>query len=213
MIRSNLLAAISFCLLLAGCGTSDLRGVAVSKEAEKEPSKNNLADLLPKGEVIEHPTYRQWKAFPVGTSVTQKTTTDSEKTPGKTVTVIVTSLKQKTDDFLVLESQSTTTYADGRVNAIPAIESKIPREIRLPEGMSAANWGKPKEPVVEEEVEAVGKKYRARKLESKGTTDAGTLFQTVWSSDEIPGGLVKSVSKVPAVEETTIIEITEVKIP
>jgi hypothetical protein len=29
----------------------------------------------------------------------------------------------------------------------------------------------------------------------------------------MPGGLVKSVSKVPAVKETTIIEITEVKVP
>jgi len=211
MMKFHLLAAIGCCLLLAGCGMSDPRGVVEPQKNEGE--EKNLADLLPKGELVEHPTYRQWKAFPVGTTVTQKTTTDSEQTPGMTVTVQVTLLKQKTDDFLVLESQSTTTYADGRINKQPAFESKIPREIRLPEGMSGENFGKPKDKLIEEEVEAAGKKYRARKSESRGNTDAGALFQTVWSSDEMPGGLVKSVSKVPAVQETTTIEIIEVKIP
>jgi len=218
MTKSHLLAVIGFCLLLAGCGTSDRRGVAISQEKQsnqggKAANRDDLSSLMPKGELVEHPTYRQWKAFPEGTTVTRKTTTDSELTPGMTVTVLVTSLKQKTDDFLVLESQSTTTYADGRVNEHKPVESKIPRKIRLPEGMSAENWGKPQGTLVEEEVEAAGKKYRARKTESKGTTDAGDLYQTVWSSDEMPGGLVKSVSKVPAVKETTIIEITEVKVP
>ena len=196
---------------LIGCSNADPRGVATPRD--NDPNSEGLENLLPKGVTVEHPNYLQWKKFPVGTSVTQKTTTDSEKTVGKTVTVVITTLKEKTAEFLVLESQATTTYADGRVNKVPAVESKIPREVRLPEGMSGENWGKPKGKPQEEEVVAAGKKYRTRKYDSRGSTDAGELFQSIWTSDEIPGGLVKSHTRVPAVEETTIIEITEVKIP
>jgi hypothetical protein len=198
-------------LALIGCSNGDPRGVATPRDTDT--NSGGLENLLPKGVTVEHPSYLQWKNFPVGTSVTQQTTTDSEKTIGKTVTVIVTTLKEKAADFLVLESQSTTTYADGRVNKVPAVESKIPREVRLPEGMSGENWGKPKGKSQDEEVMAAGKKYRTRKYDSRGSTDAGELFQSIWTSDEIPGGLVKSLTRVPAVEETTTIEITEVKIP
>ncbi|MFQ3594012.1 MAG: hypothetical protein SNJ82_12600 [Gemmataceae bacterium] len=211
MIRVYLLLSVVLCIMSVGCGTSDPRGVATPKNPQT--NDDTLQEFVPTGVLVEHPTYRQWKAFPAGTSVTQKTTTDSAKTEGKTVTVIVTTLKDKTNDYIVLESQSTTSYADGRVVEVPAIESKIPREVRLPEGMNPESWGKPQGTTQEEELEAAGKKYRVRRTESRGTTDAGALFQTVWSSDEIPGGLVKSLTKIPDVEETTLIEITEVKLP
>lgn len=44
-------------------------------------------------------------------------------------------------------------------------------------------------------------------------TDAGALTSTTWVSAGMPSGLVKSVSVVPAVEETTTIEVTALVIP
>jgi hypothetical protein len=211
MIRNLSVLILMGFVALVGCNRPTARDAATPSDTDGD--RSDLSALLPKGEIAEHPTYRQWKAFPVGTSLTQQTTTDSAKTPGKTVTVIRTTLKEKGADFLVLESQSTTTYGDGRKNEVPAVASRIPSEVRLPEGMSAATWGKPKGKVQEEEVTMAGKKYRTRKYDSRGSTDAGELLQTVWTCDEIPGGLVKSMTLVPAVEETTVIEITEVKIP
>ena len=62
-------------------------------------------------------------------------------------------------------------------------------------------------------VTVAGKPYSTNRFESKGSTDAGELFQTVWTSDDMPGNLVKSIQLVPKVEETTTIEIVEVRIP
>ena len=63
------------------------------------------------------------------------------------------------------------------------------------------------------DVEVLGKKYPCKWHKSSGTTDAGPLTTTTWVSVDMPGEIVKSVSLVPAVEETTTIEVTAVTIP
>jgi hypothetical protein len=164
--------------------------------------------------LVDHPLYLQWGNFPIGTTVVRRTTTDSELTPGMTVTTIVHTLTEKDDKYIVVETQATTEYHDGRVEKNPPDVVRTPRKVALPNGVKREEWGKPKgQAAAEEEVTAAGKTYRARRFESKGSTDAGELYQTVWSADDMPGGLVKSVSKVPKVEETTTIEVTEVKVP
>ncbi|MCI0704948.1 MAG: hypothetical protein L0241_28135 [Planctomycetia bacterium] len=211
-MRSVPLFLLCVTLLAAGCGSKGDNAPGVA--ARDSDPQGTLPAPTP-GELVEHPTYKMWAKFAPGTTITQKTTTDSENSPGQTVTTIVYSLKEKTDDHILLESQATTVYHGGRVEKNPPNTVKTPRLIPLPPGVKKEDWGKPtdKQETGEEVVTAAGKQYKAKWYKSKGSTDAGELFTTTWTSTEMPGGLVKSVSEVPAVKETTTIEVVEVKLP
>jgi hypothetical protein len=191
-------------LLLAGCGPKPTP-VQLSPE-----DQSKLAG--PKAEMVENPQYRNWAKFPVGTAFTRKMTTDSAKSEGKTVTTFKFKITEKSDELVVVESEATTEYHGGRVEKNPPVIDRHPRQVALPDGAKKDEWGKPKGGV-EEEVTLLGQKYKARKSESSGSTDAGKYVQKVWMSEEIPGGLLKSETVVAAAEETTTIEIVELVIP
>jgi hypothetical protein len=197
----------SFALLVAaGCGSKPTPSPVLLTPEEQAKLSTPAADK------VDNPQYTQWGKFPVGTTLTRRMTTDSAKTEGQTVTTFTFKITEKTDEVVVIESQATTEYHGGRVEKNPPVTDRYPRQIALPEGVKKGEFGKPKGGT-EESVTVLGRAYKARKTESKGSTDAGELTQTVWASDDIPGGLVKSVQRVPKVEETTTIEITELTIP
>jgi hypothetical protein len=169
----------------------------------------------PAGELVEHPSYKLWGTFSVGTSVTQRTITDSKKSAGHTETTIVYTLKEKADDFVVVESQASTKYADGRAETNPPSATRTPRFIALPPGVKREDWGKTSDKGArgEETLKLFAREFKCEWTESKGSTDAGAYVQKVWTSTTMPGGLVKSVTEVKAVEETTTIEVTALTIP
>lgn len=190
-------------LALAGCWSKpEVSPVILSPEEQEK--------LNAPVEKVEHPTYKLWAKFPVGTTVTQTTTTDTPKSEGKTVTTIVYKLLERTDELVVVERQATTEFHGGRVEKNPPATDRAVRWIPLPGGVRKDELGPAG---AEEEVTVLGKAYKARKTESKGSTDAGELTQTVWTSDDMPGGLVRAVSRVPKVDETTTIEVTALEIP
>jgi hypothetical protein len=192
-------------LALAGCGPKPTPSpVLLSPEEEQK---------LAAAETVDNPQYKQWAPFPVGTTLTRRMTTDSAKSEGMTVTTFVFKITEKTADAVVVESEATTEYHGGRVDKNPSVTNRYPRRVALPDGIQKEDWGKPNEKAEEEAVTVLGKTYKARKTTSKGSTDAGQLTQEVWSSDDMPGGLVKSVSTVPKVEETTTIEVVALSIP
>ncbi len=165
--------------------------------------------------MVDHPSYKHWGRFPVGTTVTQQTTTDSAKTPGMTVTTIVYVLTEKSDDHIVVTTQAKTVYHGGRVENNPTASARTSRLIQLPDGVKKEDWGKPntKGEQGTEKLTVAGKEYRTVVHKSVGSTDAGQIATSTWTSDEMPGSLVKAVSVVAAVEETTTIVVVEVKIP
>jgi len=195
--------------LLAGCGRAGPRGDA-PPAPKPEPVAPPAPPPPPVGERIEHPSYKLWGRFPVGASVTQQTTTRQIDKPGKTVTTIIYTLKAKSDAALVVESQATTAYADGREQANPAEEFTYARWVAPPPGVK-----KEDRPAVAafEEVTALGRTFPCRKTEVKNPTDAGEMRTETWSSDAMPGGLVRSVSVVPKVNVTSTVEVTELKLP
>jgi hypothetical protein len=196
-------------LALAGCGSKPKAGDPPT-QASQAASDRSVSAI----EMVEHPSFRLWSKFPVGTTVTQRTTTDSPKTPGMTITTIIYTLTNKSSDSITIETQATTMYHGQPTMKNPPAIIRTPSKIPLPNGIRREDWGKPAgKTETEDLMQAAGKQYRTRKLESKGNTDAGELFQVVWTSDEMPGGLVKSVSLVPKVEETTTIEVTHVFVP
>jgi hypothetical protein len=208
--------AFTFALALAvaGCGaksdSSPNPAIALrDSDALAVPPKP------PAGEPVEHPSYKPWGRFPVGTSVTVRTITDSKKTAGHTETHIVYTLKEKGDDFVVVESQATTKYADGRTEKNPPASTRTPRMIALPPGIKREDWGKAEKggETGAEKLKVLGRDFDTTWHKSKGSTDAGAFVQQVWSSDAMPGGLVKSVTEVKAVEETTTLEVVALAIP
>jgi hypothetical protein len=81
--------------------------------------------------------------------------------------------------------------------------------------MKKEDWGKPAkgQESGEEEITVLGKTYKCRWNKTRSSTDAGEMITTTWTSSEMPGGLVRSVAEVQAVEEVTTIEVTELEIP
>jgi hypothetical protein len=181
-----------------------------SPEPNQVPPTTTTADSLEK---VPNPEFDNWNKFPIGTTVIRKMVTDSTRTEGKTVSTFVIKLVSKKEDQLVVENQSTTEYADGRVIKNPPISNQIRKIVVLPEGIDKSSWGKPSKNATEEKVTVLGQSYPCYKTQSTGTTDAGKYVQNVWFSDEMPGRLVKSHTVVAAVDETTTIEIIELNIP
>jgi hypothetical protein len=209
--RLLVLAAVSAVLpAAAGCGSKGETAGAAPPAAVAEHT-----GPPPAGERVENPTYKLWANFPAGTSVTQRTTTENENNTQKTVTTITYTLREKTDDRVVVESRATTVHYTGRVEENPPAAVTTRRYLTLPPGAGKEDWGKP--PAGQEEgeevVTAAGKEYKARWYKSQDTTDAGPLYAQTWTSADIPGGLVKSVSKVPAKQATITVEVTHVHIP
>lgn len=189
---------------LAGCGKPPAPVPAPGPSDEPAP--------IPGGEQFESPVYKLWAKFPVGSRVVQKSTTENEdnKTE-KTVTTITYALKQKTDEFIVVESQATTVHYTGRVETNPSAEAKTKKFFTLPPGVKRPEPKKAEEG--EDELKVAGKGYKAKWTKEKSYTEAGDLFAQTWTSDDIPGGLLKSVSKVPSKKATITVEVTEVTIP
>ncbi len=208
-------AAGAMVLSLFGCSSSPADPAARPSEPSKGSSGPAAATVGSDREMVENPAYRQWASFPVGTRVTQRMTTDSAKTPGKTVTTTVLTLKSRTEEEVIVESQATTAYADGRIVRNDPQEFRNPRWVPLPPGVKKEDWGREPEGTEqgEETLDVLGQTYRCRWHKSRSRTDAGELIMTTWSSPQMPGGLVKTVSHVPAVEETMTIEIVELFIP
>jgi hypothetical protein len=203
-------------MLVAGCNRGQHPNVSQSTpDSPNAGQQSDAQNSTEPREMVEHPTYKLWGQFPVGTSVTKRTTTDSELTPGQTITTIVYTIKERSDDHVVIESQATTTYHGGRVDTNPPSSVRTPRWIQLPPGIKKEEWGKEAggAQAGDEVVTVGGKPYSSRWRKSRSTTDAGEMITTTWTSTQMPGGLVKSVSQVPAVKETTTIEVIEVKIP
>jgi hypothetical protein len=212
------LALIPGLLLAAGCD---------SRKADPAAQATRLADgtgdrtgsdrpaVTFSGETVENPQYRSWAAFKPGTTVTRRTTTEATGGEGKTLTTTTDTLLEVTDAFVKIRTQSHSRRYDGYETRNPPDEYKLARLIPLPPGVSKEQFGKPAGggEQGEETVTVAGKEYRTRWHKGKDRNEAGEVEVRVWSSDEVPGGLVKSVTRIPAIGKTTTIELVEVKAP
>lgn len=159
-----------------------------------------------------NPVYKSWAGFEEGAAVTYRSVTEAggERTEERLAYTLVDLTKEKA----VVERVVTQTV-DGREVVNPAQRLENARTFTLPPGIDPKKFGKPEGLLEsgEETVTVDGKEYRARKEKTKGRVEAGDVFTETWSSDEVPGGLLKSVSEVPSQRSTTVVELIELKIP
>jgi hypothetical protein len=185
--------------LLVGCGGEPV-AVAVPTPIE-----------APTGERVENPSYRNWAVFPAGTVVVRRSVTEEIGRPEKTTTTSTFTLVEKTDDAVTLELKTRTTRYDGLVLDNPPDRFTTERYFHLPPGQT------PAAPVPAQELAdplLVGAiPYRVRLVESRDRNEGGEVLVKTWTSDAMPGGLVKSIAETPGVKKRTTIETTDVTIP
>jgi hypothetical protein len=142
-------------------------------------------------EDVDNPIYKHWAKFKPGTSVTAVTT--MEIAGNKTETKSTTTLKEVTADKVVVD-----------MNGF-AMEFKA----KVPKGDTTATTApKVDAKTSTEEVEVAGKKYKCTVTEV--TTDVAGQKATTksWSSEDMPGMMVKSEMSGMMSSKTAVTEVT-----
>ncbi len=163
-------------------------------------------------EEVEHPAYKSWARHPVGTSVALKSVTTTKGVTN--VTTKTTTLVKLTAEGAVLETVRVSD-GTGKVVESPPEAYLQRRMFPLFAGVKKEDVGKPPGSSTrgEETVKLAGKEYKATWFDSKGSVEGGETFTRTWMSEEVPGRLLKAVTKVPKADNMTTVELVEVKTP
>lgn len=163
-------------------------------------------------EQVENPQYTSWAKFPPGTVAVHKTVIRGDGSDAATVMTTTYTLLEITPERAVVQMQVSTKRYDGfEANDRPE-KFTHPKMLVLPPGMKKDRAGKPTGVIDdgEESITVAGKEYRAKWYKGKDRNEGGEMFTQVWSSPEVPGGLLKSVTRTPAIGKSTTIELVEI---
>lgn len=165
-------------------------------------------------EEVEHPIYKSWARFPVGTSITLRSITEREDQSGRITSTIRQTLTRLEDARVVLE-EVTTSDSGGEELTYPPREVTHRRMFPLLPTVKREDIGKPSGAIAsgEETLEAAGGPIPTSWFDSKGRVEAGETFTRTWMSDEVPGRLVKTITRVPAAQSRSSVELIEIKTP
>lgn len=157
-----------------------------------------------------NPAYDSWAKVGVGSTVTVKGFT--EAAGQKTEMEIVQTLAEKSDEKVVVEIKNTMTMMGNKMDT-PA--QKIEIAAKKPEGQGTpAEEAKKAGFEVKESEEKVtigGKEYAAKVIESTGKQNGMDINAKVWTSVDVPGLMLKTVSSTTgAMASNTSMEVTEV---
>jgi hypothetical protein len=142
---------------------------------------------------VENPQYTQWAKFKPGTSTTIATSSDAGGQSSKMETK--TTLKEVTPDKVVIES-AMSMEAGGQKMDMPAQSQEIKKMMdEAPATPSAPNAPaespKPQTKESEETVSIAGGSYKCKVTESTVDVGGSKTVSKTWTSDEVPGSLVK----------------------
>lgn len=171
-----------------------------------------FASLAVAAEEVEHPIYKSWARYPVGTRTTINSVTVQR---GETIRLTMTYKLIEIDDeklVILMETKNETSGQDPQVGS-----QKLTYRKRFPlfPGVKKEDIGKPDGSIAKgvETLKVGGKEYKADWFDSKSRVEAGDAFTRTWMHDEIPGKLMKAVTKVPAGDKITTLELVEIKKP
>ncbi len=163
-------------------------------------------------EEIESPLYKSWVRFPVGTTITTRAVTERDGHRAETTTT--SQLIASTNDKVVIEAVSVSDATGQRIENPPQ-RFEYRRVFPLLPGVKKEDVGKPKGVIAEgdETVEVAGKSYAAHWYDARGTTDAGPSITRTWMSEEVPGKLLKAITRVPKADKTATLKLVEIRTP
>jgi hypothetical protein len=194
--------------LAVGCNAGGKDGNAIAEAAPAaEPTESR--------EQVENPQYASWAKSPAGTVAVHKTVVRGEGSDAATVMTTTYTLLDVTPDQAVVQMQVSTKRYDGfEANDRPE-KFTHPKSLLLPPGVKKDRAGKPAGVTEEgeESISVAGKEYKAKWYKGKDRNEGGEMFTQMWSSAEVPGELLKSVTRTPAIGKTTTIELVEIRMP
>ena len=172
-----------------------------------------IASAAGRADPVDNPAYKSWANFKPGTTITMKTENEFNKM--KSEFVIVSKLVEVGKDKCVIEVE-TITKVMGMEFKAPAMKQDVPKTYDVPKPKDGETPAKVETPDITREEGKETLKIGAVEVKTtwmkyKGKTAAGEAEGQTWMSDDVPGGLVKSVTK--AGEVTSKTELIEIKKP
>jgi hypothetical protein len=163
---------------------------------------------------VDNAQYTSWARAGMGASLTMRSVTLMGDDPRPVTSTMTYTLTKFTPDQAVVEMVTETDAAGDKVKNPPQ-EIIIRRPFYLLPGVKKEDLGRPTDVLAkgEETIELAGKKYKAQWYETRGKTESGLATTRSWMSDEVPGLLLRSVTKVPKVNGTITLEMIELKRP
>ncbi len=204
-----------FGVLVVACGLATTIGCGAKPGANSSPTVLVPATEppAPPREQVVNPQYQSWSAHPIGATITHRSITETAGTASVTTTTTTYKLLERTEDLVVIEMQANTKRHDGAEIATPTEKFRHPKLITLAPGVSKEDFGKPAKSAQhgEETLTIGGKAYKTRWHTGKDRSEGGEVTVKVWSCEDVPGGLVKSITETPGVGKKTTIELVEVR--
>lgn len=172
-----------------------------------------LAAAAGRADTIDNPAFKSWSKFKPGTTITMKT--ESEFSKMKSEIVIVSKLVEVGADKCVIEVE-TITKVNGMEFKAPAMKQDVPKTFDVPKPKDGEKPPKVEAPDVTKEEGKETLKIGTTEVKTTWTkyktkTKEGEHEGQTWMSDDVPGGLVRSVSKAGDVATKT--ELIEIKRP
>ena len=158
---------------------------------------------------VDHPAYLSWAKQPAGTRITLRSLTDSNGHVLTTTTT--TTLKQYKPDRAVFEVQRVSDATGKEVVSNPE-PYQLVRRFPLFPGVQRADIGKPTGAIAqgEEDLQLAGHDFHAVWFDTQTKGDGGLdVFTRTWMSDDAPGRLVKSVTRIPQARTVVTVELVD----
>jgi uncharacterized Zn-binding protein involved in type VI secretion len=162
--------------------------------------------LVEKPQMVDNPAYQSWAKFKAGSFATLTSTTTQDELVS-TNTKITYTLKEVTAEKVVVEVK-TVTVTDEEETELPAETVEYPAKIAKPQEVPGTK-------TVAEGTKAItvnGKEIATKCVKTETTQDGVTVTTTVWTSESVPGGMVKSVTETGGdMPTTTELVLTDYK--
>ena len=160
---------------------------------------------------VENPLYTRWKNFPANTAVQYIQVTTAGNFEERRV--VQYKLLEKSAEKLTVEIRS---RLESQKDADATSQTQVARRtFQLPPGISKEQFSKPvgRKGEGTENLNINGRAFNTNWYIADVRVEAGITESKTWSATDVPGGLVRSVSKTPAANSITTIEITKLEIP
>lgn len=176
------LLSVAVCVALAGCD-----GKTESSSASKPAGSGDTAStsaVAAKAEPAKSAAPKHmWGSFKKGSSAKLKTVSDTAGTKSE-MTMTHTLVDLTADEAVVETEMAMTGFTNKSTNKFP---------LKAPEGGKAVDGPKPK--TGSEEIEVAGKKLKCTWTEIETEASGIKTVAKSWMCEDVPGHLVKSVSK------------------
>ena len=166
------------------------------------------------GQTFDNPQYTSWSRAGKGASITLRSTTLMGDDPKPVTSTMTYNLVTLTDDKAIIEMVTVTDQTGKTVKNDPQ-EIVIRRPFPLLPGVRKEDLGRPTDFTEKGEgtLQVAGREYKSQWYSSKGRAEAGPTTTRTWISDEVPGMLLKSVTKIPKVKAVITLEVVEYQKP